>query len=102
MKSRKAERLPKLGSREEIEGGVKPFPALRAPVMTAAIIVNLLVLLAHSVPRLLHFCACRTARSVVHCSWKRHIITASPWFGTYACYRKPAQSPDRLGEEPTP
>jgi hypothetical protein len=35
---RKAERLPTLGSREEIEGGVEPLPALRAPVMTAAII----------------------------------------------------------------
>jgi hypothetical protein len=28
------------GSREEIEGGVEPLPALRAPVMTAAIIMK--------------------------------------------------------------
>ena len=27
-----------MGSREEIEGGVEPLPALRTPAMTAAII----------------------------------------------------------------
>jgi hypothetical protein len=37
-----AERLPTLGSREEIEGGVEPLPALRTPVMTAAIIMKFL------------------------------------------------------------
>jgi hypothetical protein len=40
MENKKAERLPTLGSREEIEGGVESLPALRAPVMTAAIIRN--------------------------------------------------------------
>ena len=42
IKDRKAERLPTMGSREEVEGGVEPLPALRAPVMTAAIIRNVL------------------------------------------------------------
>jgi hypothetical protein len=49
--SQKAERLPTLGSREEVEGGVKHRSALRAPLMTAAIIrVLLAFLLAQSVP----------------------------------------------------
>ena len=43
MRRAAAERLPTLGSREEIEDGVEPLPALRTPVMTAAIIMKFLL-----------------------------------------------------------
>ena len=67
MQLRKAERLPTLGSREEIEGGVESLPALKVLVMTAAIIRKfLLVIDSTQRATTINFCACRSVRCVVH------------------------------------